>query len=223
MGPYCHEDSAEGKIMTIQKNKKVGFFVGCDLIGLITLNKIIPLLDKMGILPVIYYTDTHLNRRFKVPPPKSVSFFNVGLLRDTILPTLEEYAPYEFHACSFRQLATRYGGTFVEIKDVNDPDFLESIRTDKELCGAISIRFLQVFEAPAIQTFEQKGFLWNLHGGILPQYKGLLLPFRAIANGEKESGLTLHKIREGIDTGDILEIGTKLLLHLNPYSKHILI
>ena len=45
---------------------------------------------------------------------------------------------------------------------------------------------------------------FNMHGGILPEYRGGHVMQWAIINGEKETGITLHYIEEGIDTGAIV-------------------
>jgi len=44
----------------------------------------------------------------------------------------------------------------------------------------------------------------NLHGGILPEYRGGHVMQWAIINGERETGVTLHYINEAIDTGPII-------------------
>ena len=44
----------------------------------------------------------------------------------------------------------------------------------------------------------------NLHGGILPEYRGGHVMQWAIINGETETGVTLHYIDESIDTGPII-------------------
>ena len=46
--------------------------------------------------------------------------------------------------------------------------------------------------------------LYNVHFSLLPAYKGCYTSAWPILNGEKESGVTLHKIDSGIDTGDII-------------------
>lgn len=46
----------------------------------------------------------------------------------------------------------------------------------------------------------------NLHGSILPKYRGAAPIQRAILNGDKETGITLMQMGEGLDTGDILAI-----------------
>ena len=47
--------------------------------------------------------------------------------------------------------------------------------------------------------------LLNIHFSKLPAYKGMYTSVHPILNGEKESGVTLHKIDAGIDTGDIID------------------
>src|SRR6476646_7381087 len=44
----------------------------------------------------------------------------------------------------------------------------------------------------------------NLHGSLLPKYRGAAPIQWAIANGEKMTGVTTMRIDEGLDTGDIL-------------------
>jgi methionyl-tRNA formyltransferase len=44
----------------------------------------------------------------------------------------------------------------------------------------------------------------NLHGSLLPQYRGAAPINWAIINGEKETGVTTFKLKHEIDTGDIL-------------------
>jgi len=44
----------------------------------------------------------------------------------------------------------------------------------------------------------------NLHGGLLPQYRGGHVMNWAIANGEQETGATLAYLDEGIDTGPVI-------------------
>ena len=45
----------------------------------------------------------------------------------------------------------------------------------------------------------------NLHGSILPKYRGAAPMQRAIIDGEKVTGVTTQLMAQGVDTGDILE------------------
>ncbi len=46
----------------------------------------------------------------------------------------------------------------------------------------------------------------NLHGGLLPKYRGCYSGAWSIINGEKETGVTMHYIEPEIDAGDIIDI-----------------
>jgi len=46
--------------------------------------------------------------------------------------------------------------------------------------------------------------LFNIHFSLLPKYKGVYTSIFPILTGEEYSGVTLHKIDPGIDTGDII-------------------
>ncbi|MCV3479597.1 formyltransferase family protein [Campylobacter sp. CNRCH_2015_1657] len=47
--------------------------------------------------------------------------------------------------------------------------------------------------------------LFNIHFSALPKYKGVFTSITPILNNETESGVTLHCIDNGIDTGDIID------------------
>ena len=55
-----------------------------------------------------------------------------------------------------------------------------------------------------VDKFKSKK-LFNLHFSLLPKYRGCHPNFLQIYNGEKYSGVTLHKINKGIDAGDIID------------------
>jgi len=57
---------------------------------------------------------------------------------------------------------------------------------------------------PAILAVPRHGAV-NIHGGLLPQYRGGHVMQWAILNGEKESGATLHYMDSGVDTGPIID------------------
>lgn len=44
----------------------------------------------------------------------------------------------------------------------------------------------------------------NVHGSLLPKYRGAAPIQWAVINGEKETGITIIQMNEGMDTGDIL-------------------
>ena len=56
---------------------------------------------------------------------------------------------------------------------------------------------------PAILDLPRLGCL-NVHTSLLPKYRGAAPIQWAIANGDTETGITIMKIDEGLDTGDIV-------------------
>ena len=69
-----------------------------------------------------------------------------------------------------------------------------------------------------IGKFQTKN-LFNFHFSLLPKYRGCHTNFFQIYNGEKHSGVTLHKIDNGIDTGDIID-QVKFRIGLNDTAYH---
>ena len=55
-----------------------------------------------------------------------------------------------------------------------------------------------------VDKFKSKE-LFNYHFSLLPKYRGCHTNFLQIYYGEKYSGVTLHKINKGIDTGEIID------------------
>ena len=66
----------------------------------------------------------------------------------------------------------------------------------------IIIAYGQIIPA-ALLTIPKLGWI-NLHGSLLPKYRGAAPINWAIANGETQTGLTTMRIDAGMDTGDML-------------------
>jgi methionyl-tRNA formyltransferase len=80
------------------------------------------------------------------------------------------------------------------------PGFLEELKKFKaDLQIVVAFRMLPevVWNMPPMGTI-------NLHGSLLPQYRGAAPINWAIINGEKETGVTTFKLKQEIDTGNIL-------------------
>lgn len=80
------------------------------------------------------------------------------------------------------------------------PEFIEQLRSlHAELQIVVAFRMLPeiVWNMPPMGTI-------NLHGSLLPQYRGAAPIHWAVINGEKETGVTTFKLKHEIDTGDIL-------------------
>ena len=74
----------------------------------------------------------------------------------------------------------------------------------------ISIEFEEIIN---LKKFKSKE-LFNFHFSLLPKYRGCHTNFFQLYFGEKNSGVTLHKIDNGIDTGPIIS-HTKFKININ--------
>jgi len=100
-----------------------------------------------------------------------------------------------------RELAEKEGIEVLKEKDVNNPEFVESMK--KRGCDLfVSMSFNQIFKKEMIEMPRLKTI--KCHAGKLPFYRGRNVLNWALINGENEFGITIHYIDEGIDTGDIL-------------------
>ena len=71
-----------------------------------------------------------------------------------------------------------------------------------------------------VEKFQSSN-LFNFHFSLLPKYRGCHTNFYQIFNGEKISGVTLHKINKGIDTGDIVDkISFKINVNDTAYQNY---
>ena len=83
---------------------------------------------------------------------------------------------------------------------LKNPDFLEelkSLRADLQVVVAFRMLPEVVWNMPPLGTI-------NLHGSLLPHYRGAAPINWAIINGEKLTGVTTFKLKQEIDTGNIL-------------------
>ena len=83
---------------------------------------------------------------------------------------------------------------------LKSPEFLEQLRSlNADLQVVVAFRMLPevVWNMPPLGSV-------NLHGSLLPQYRGAAPINWAVINGEKETGVTTFKLKHEIDTGDIL-------------------
>ena len=65
----------------------------------------------------------------------------------------------------------------------------------------LSLEFDKIIK-PSLFLTEK---LFNIHFSLLPKYKGMYTSYWPIINAESETGVTLHRIDQGIDTGNIIQ------------------
>ncbi len=99
-----------------------------------------------------------------------------------------------------KKYALEKGLNILQPKNLKNADFQAELAALKaELQVVVAFRMLPaaVFEMPPKGTI-------NLHGSLLPQYRGAAPINWAVINGETESGVTTFFIEQKIDTGEII-------------------
>ena len=74
-----------------------------------------------------------------------------------------------------------------------------------------SCYYSHIIDKEILKLFKYKVF--NIHGGLLPNYRGALSSVWSIINREESTGATIHYINEKIDMGDIIEKKTCQILN----------
>jgi len=99
-----------------------------------------------------------------------------------------------------KEVALKYNVPIFQPKSVNKGegfDFLKELNPDIIITAA----FGKILRKNVL-TLPPKG-CWNVHTSLLPKYRGAAPIQRAIENGEKETGISIFKMVEALDAGDI--------------------
>lgn len=106
----------------------------------------------------------------------------------------------QVHASAVKEYAVAHELPLLQPVSMKSPDFLDELRALKaDLQIVVAFRMMPevVWNMPPMGTV-------NVHGSLLPQYRGAAPINRAIMNGETVTGVTTFRLKHEIDTGDIL-------------------
>lgn len=99
-----------------------------------------------------------------------------------------------------KKYAVEHNLPLLQPEKLKSEDFVNSLKEiNADLFIVIAFRMLPevVWAMPRLGTF-------NLHGSLLPKYRGAAPINRAIMNGETKTGVTTFFLKHEIDTGDII-------------------
>lgn len=99
-----------------------------------------------------------------------------------------------------KQCALQHQIPVLQPVNLKSEDFLNELQSyNADLQFVVAFRMLpeKVWSMPRLGTY-------NLHGSLLPRYRGAAPINHAIINGDTESGVTTFKLQHDIDTGNIL-------------------
>lgn len=102
-----------------------------------------------------------------------------------------------------KQLALTYNLPVFQPKNLRTPEMQQQIAAlEPQLIVVVAYGRILPPEVLALPT---KGCI-NLHVSLLPKYRGAAPVQWAVINGDKETGVTIMYLNEGVDTGDILKV-----------------
>ncbi len=99
-----------------------------------------------------------------------------------------------------KKYATEQNIPVIQPEKLKNTEFIETLKQlNADLQIVVAFRMLpeMVWNMPPLGTL-------NVHGSLLPQYRGAAPINWAVINGEKYTGVTTFKLKHQIDTGDIL-------------------
>lgn len=99
-----------------------------------------------------------------------------------------------------KEYAVSVGLKVLQPTNLKSDDFIQdlaALKVDLQIVVAFRMLPEMVWDMPKLGTF-------NLHGSLLPQYRGAAPINWAIINGEKETGITTFFLKHEIDTGYII-------------------
>jgi methionyl-tRNA formyltransferase len=102
---------------------------------------------------------------------------------------------------SVHQCLKQHGIAEASFLNVNSPEFIAYLRQNA-IDILVSVACPQILKQEVITA--PKMFCLNYHTALLPENRGRQPLFWALYKNQKETGITIHKIDTGIDTGDIL-------------------
>ena len=102
---------------------------------------------------------------------------------------------------TLKHYCDKYKIDYLKDKNVNSARFIKKL-SNYNCDLMVSMSFNQIFGSEIINLTRYK--IINCHAGKLPFYRGRNVINWALINDEKDFGVTVHYVDEGVDTGDII-------------------
>lgn len=215
------EDSYRQKFGEASERHKIIIFVGDNLIGELTMNRVVPQIISMGIEPVLYLTEGPKLKAADRPHMKYFDFYLGKILKNVVHPYLERNPVTKINnghqidhlMHPMRNFPEVHAGCQVhEVQDVNSPDIIDRVRGSKRLKAVLSVKSYPIFK-DLVQAVDEKDVPFiNFHTGLLPRWQGVHIASHGAYEGMERQGWSAHRIiyvpdapHKGIDAGPIMD------------------
>ena len=138
---------------------------------------------------------------FSVPSLERLSSEGYRLIAVVTGPDRRRGRGKKWSPTPVKMAAQRLGiETILQPESVKDPAFAEAVAgLSADLIIVVAYQILP----PTVFTAARLG-AFNLHGSLLPRYRGAAPINRAVMAGESETGVTTFFLKEKVDTGNII-------------------
>jgi len=136
---------------------------------------------------------------FSVPSLKAI-YEKYGVEAVVTVPDKPKGRGRKLQGSPVKEFAIENGIAILQPDKLSDESFIAEIKEiNPDIICVIAFRILpeEVYSLANIAAF-------NIHGSLLPKYRGAAPINWAVINGEKETGLTSFVLQKKVDTGDIL-------------------
>lgn len=136
---------------------------------------------------------------FAVPSLESISK-NYDVKAVVTVPDKQKGRGQKLSYSPVKEKALELGLNILQPNSLKDKDFIDNLKEiDPDIICVIAFRILpeEVFSIAKFASF-------NIHGSLLPKFRGAAPINRAIMAGEMKTGLTSFVLKKVVDTGDIL-------------------
>lgn len=111
-------------------------------------------------------------------------------------------------ASPIKGCALRHQLTVFQPEDVNAATSISQIRYQKPDLMVV-VAYGQILKKQILELPEYG--CWNVHGSLLPKYRGASPIAAAVRDSQKKTGVTILQMNEGLDTGDMLgKVATRI-------------
>ena len=101
----------------------------------------------------------------------------------------------------FKKFVYSRGLNYIDFDELDEPQLIQKVK-DLEVDVAVVCSYN--YKIPKVLMEATRDGFINVHPSMLPKYRGGNPYSRVIMNGETETGVTIHFMDEGFDTGDIV-------------------
>lgn len=137
---------------------------------------------------------------FAVPSLEAIQAAGFDIPLVVTLPDREQGRGRKVIPTAVKLRAVELGLDVADPESLTDNSFLARLRSvEPDVICVVAFRILppEVFEIPRLGSF-------NLHGSLLPRYRGAAPIQRAIMAGDTETGVTTFFLKRTVDTGDMI-------------------